>query len=136
MVFDKLISSQDLQRVLEKYFEIKQSRDLCGLLKNLEDNLSWKGAPRFPVMIQYVDLYSLFFELLPNTVISDVKLKHAIEACHAKMPCIMSSLVFKLALNRVSQSLRIGAAKWREIANSVDQKRLFLGKVINPIYKT
>ena len=130
LVGDKMGSAADIHGALQRFFDLRGSRDLCGLLHDLDEHLSWKGAPKFEAMIKTLDFFGLMFDLFPNTVIPHAKLKAAIEGAHFNSVCIMSDLVFKLAVNRVAMAIRIGAAKWREVRACQDTKRIFLTKVI------
>ena len=56
----------DLEGVLERWFTMKNSRDLDAILHSLKQQVSWKTEARASVLAEYSDLFGLLTALTPQ----------------------------------------------------------------------
>ena len=94
-------------------------------------SIGWKQAPSLDLLLKSATLFNCLFELIKNTVASDLQLKAAPRACHAFRPCIFTKLMITLEVNELSSCIRRVAMKWRIVAQSPDSRRIVWSRVLS-----
>ena len=101
--------------VLDSWMQAKGSRDLKNLLKPL-GHQSLKTVPNLELLVMFVDLCCLIFKLISNTLAHHSALVIAVLERHVSSPCLFSPKVLSLEAGWVARTIRIGAAKYRTLA--------------------
>ena len=78
----------------------------------------------------FADLYRSFFTVCSNTIIPHKKLVTAIVAVHHGKPCLFTPNLVLIEAAVISQTIRIGASKWRQMAQFEQYRRVIMDKVI------
>ena len=128
LVNDPNVSVADLEGIIEGFMKSRGSRNLLELLQSFED-MSWKTAPTAQFLVDYADLYRLFFRKYRNTVMSHRRLCDALVAVHGRSPCIFHKSP-QLQMLSISTMIRMGASKWRETKRCDQTRAVVMGKVI------
>ena len=81
----------DVEGVLERWFTMKNTRDLDAGPHSLKQHVTWKNAARASILAEYADLFGLFTNLSPAGFLPAKKLAMAITACHQRRPVNFSA---------------------------------------------
>ncbi len=118
----------DLEGVLERWFTMKNNRDLDAILHSLKQQVSWKTAARASVLAEYSDLFGLLTALTPQGVLPAKKLALAICACHQRRPVNFSAKDLSTFSDDASGLIRACFAKFRDLAIDPDARRRCFAK--------
>lgn len=113
----------DLEGILERWFTMRNSRDLDALLHQLKQHVTWKNAARASVLAEYCDLFMMFATVTPQGVLPAKKLSLAITACHNRRAVNFSSKDTAIFADDLSGLLRAGMSKFRNIALEPETRR-------------
>ena len=105
------------------------TRDVSTLMKPLSDNITWRTAPSAKVMAAVWDLYDIMADTFPNTVMPPRLTALAFEKAHEKAPCNFTATATEHWANVMSNVLRCGFAKFREIADDDEVRNTCMRKV-------
>jgi hypothetical protein len=78
-----------------------------------------KTAPNLKLLVMFADLFCLIFKLVPNTMTYHSALVIAVLERHVSSPCLFSPKILSLEAGWVARTIRIGAAKYRVLAEDV-----------------
>ena len=131
LVIDPGLTSMHLQQVLSCYMQAHGTRDLRSLLIGIEQEITWKCAPRLQFLIAYHDLYMALFARARNTVVSHAQLVRSMLALHQEMPCLFTSRVLQVEAGLLSTAIRAGCAKWRALKADRGCYLRISGKVVH-----
>ena len=77
-----LISVGKLVEVLERWFEMRGTRDVTQLLSQIATGLSWKSRPKAAPLSSISDLLEMLADLAPNGALPPSKLATALRMAH------------------------------------------------------
>jgi len=124
----KELNVYDLEGILERWFTMRNSRDLDALLHQMKQNVTWKNTARASVLAAYCDLFMLFAVVSPQGVLPAKKLALAIAACHQRRPVNFSAKDTSVFADESSGLLRAGMSKFRDIALEPETRRRCFAK--------
>ena len=105
----------DYQGILKKFMVALDTRDLVRVFKGW-GTATWNTAPEMEHLNLTHALVSLIVDVVPNCVISHVRICKAIKAEHLSAPCIFADKPLDYAIGDMSKSIRIALSKWRTIS--------------------
>ena len=125
------LTSMHLQQVLSGYMQAHRTRDLRSLLIGIEQDITWKCAPKLEFLVAYHDLYRALFARARNKVLSHARVVRSMLALHQETPCLFTSRVLQVEAGLLSTAIRAGCAKWRAVKADRGCYLRISGKVVH-----
>ena len=113
---DPNIQVSDVMECFRKWFQMRNSRDLTSLFKELKGN-TWKTAPVPKTLETVNDLFVLLVGVARNTALPRERTKVAIEGLHKESPINFTMEDLDNWSHKMGELTRIAMSKYRAMSD-------------------
>ena len=127
---DKTVTVRDIEEMFEEWMTIKGSRDINGMLHNMEKDMTWKTTANAALLGDQAELYRLIADKFKTGVMPSRFTALALEACDRHRRCNFGDKRREIWGSDHSALIRCGLAKYRDLAEDVECRETCFRKAL------